>query len=334
MKTAHHLATSAPPRSKRVIFVSWTPHHRANELAEALEGRVYVPHPHRKAWPAPVRYAIQGTRTLAYLARTRPTDVLFTNPPFVAGAVLLLAATPLRFSVWADSHSGAFNDPRWMRFSRLNDWIMRRCAGVIVTNEPLARRVRASGSRPLIVNYPSTHPKQRSATGSYLVATLGFQFDEPVDALLKAAGLSPEVRLIMTGAAPADLAKRAPPNCVVTGWLSRADYERTLAEARGVICLTTREDTMQTGAYEALQYGLPMVLSGTGALREFFSDGVIFVDDHESETLARAVTQLWRDHEQLSIDALRARSDLLARCEDEISALRAALGISARATPD
>lgn len=241
----------------------------------------------------------------------------------------MLAGRPFRFSVWSDSHSGTFNDPRWMRFSRLNDWVMRRCAGVIVTNEPLARRVRASGGRPLIVNCPPADIRQRSGARSHLAAILGFQFDEPVDELLKAAELSPEVRLIMTGPAPTDFAERTPPNCVATGWLSRPEYERTLAEARGVICLTTREDTMQMGAYEALQYGLPMVLSGTRALRGFFGGGVIFVDDHQPETLAGALTQLWRNHDQLSSSALEARSDLLARCEDEISALRAAVGIPA-----
>jgi hypothetical protein len=312
----------------RICFVSWTPHHRASEIAKAVGGEVYEPRPRRKRWPAALRYLVQAVQTVARVVRIRPSDVLFTNPPFVTGLVLLLPAKTLGFRVWADAHSGAFNDPRWMRFAKANEWVMRRCAGVIVTNERLASLVGAKGGRPLILNYPATEYRNREPTRDpQLVATLGFQFDEPVDELLEAARRAPNVRLALTGPAPDSVRAETPPNCSIPGWLSRSDYERMLAEARGVVCLTTRENTMQTGAYEALQYALPMVLSGTQALRSFFRRGVIFVDDHEPTTLASALARLWDEHEQLSEEALLAREEGLKRCAREVEALRAALHV-------
>jgi glycosyltransferase involved in cell wall biosynthesis len=306
--------------------VSWTPHHRASEIAKAVGGEVYEPHPRRKRWPAPLRYLVQAAQTIAHVVRVRPSDVLFTNPPFVTGVVLLLPAKILGFRIWSDSHSGAFNDPRWMRFAKANEWVMRRSTSVIVTNERLARVVSDKGGRPLILNYPATDYRNREPTDDPpLVATLGFHFDEPVDELLEAARRTPRVRLVLTGPAPDSVRAKTPPNCTIPGWLARPDYERLLAEARGVVCLTTREDTMQTGAYEALQYALPMVLSGTHALREFFGRGVIFVDDHDPATLASALARLWDDHERLSEEALLARDDGLGRCAREIEALRTAL---------
>jgi glycosyltransferase involved in cell wall biosynthesis len=310
----------------QICFVSWTPHHRASEIAKALGGEVYEPHPRRKRWPAVLRYVVQAAQTIAHIVRVRPTDVLFTNPPFVAGLVLVLPARILGFRLWSDAHSGAFNDPRWTRFTKANDWVMRRCAGVIVTNERLARLVSEKGSRPLILNYPATDFRSRIRTDDpRLVATLGFQFDEPVGDLLEAARRTPNVRLVLTGPAPESVRAKRPPNCTIPGWLARADYERTLAEARGVVCLTTREDTMQMGAYEALQYALPMVLSGTQALRSFFRRGVIFVDDHDPATLAAALARLWDEHERLSEEALRGREEALERCAREVEALRTAL---------
>jgi glycosyltransferase involved in cell wall biosynthesis len=291
-----------------------------------MGGEIYEPSPVRRSWPAGLRYVAQTAQTLVHLVRIRPRDVLFTNPPFVAGLVLVLPARMLGFRVWADSHSGVFNDPRWTRFAKANEWVMRRCAGVIVTNEPLAQLVSKSGCRPLILNYPAIDFRDREPTDDpALVATLGFNFDEPVDELLEAARRAPHVRLVVTGPAPPSLMTKAPPNCTITGWLRRRDYERALAEARGVVCLTSREDTMQTGAYEALQYALPMMLSGTKALRSFFRRGAIFVEDHDPATLAAGLVRLWDEHEALSEEALRARKEALGRCAREVETLRVAL---------
>jgi glycosyltransferase involved in cell wall biosynthesis len=310
----------------RVCFVTWTPHHRASEIAKALGGEIYEPSPVREAWPAALRYVVQTAQTLVHLARVRPREVLFTNPPFVAGLALVLPARILGFRIWSDSHSGVFNDPRWTRFTKANEWVMRRCAGVIVTNERLAQLVSESGSRALILNYPAIDFRDREPTDDpAFVATLGFKLDEPVDELLEAARRAPDIRLVLTGPAPQSFMAKAPPNCTVTGWLTRVDYERTLAKARGVVCLTCREDTMQQGAYEALQYGLPMVLSGTKVLRSFFHRGAIFVDDHDPATLAEALVHLWQEHETLSEEALHMREEALGRCAREVEALRRAL---------
>jgi hypothetical protein len=64
-----------------------------------------------------------------------------------AGLVIVALARLSGARVWADSHSGAFNDPRWSRFERLHRWLMRRCAGVLVTNAMLATLVTRAGRR-------------------------------------------------------------------------------------------------------------------------------------------------------------------------------------------
>jgi glycosyltransferase involved in cell wall biosynthesis len=150
-------------------------------------------------------------------------------------------------------------------------------------------------------------------------------FDEPIHELLEAAGRVPQIRLFLTGEPPPELRGNLPGNCTLTGWLPRSEYEGLLEGARGVVCLTTREDTMQTGAYEALEYALPLLLSSTRALRDFFTRGVIFVDDHGPEELARALQRLWTDHERLSEEALTERQVTLARFEAEVRELVEAL---------
>jgi glycosyltransferase involved in cell wall biosynthesis len=159
-----------------------------------------------------------------------------------------------------------------------------------------------------------------------LVATLGYSFDEPLRELLEAVRLVSDVRVVFTGRAPTWVRESAPPNCSVPGWLSAEDYDRVLSESEGVICLTTREATMQTGAYEAVERGVPMILSGTAMLRDYFDlGGTVFVEDHTPERLAEAIRQVVDNQSELRKEALEARDIYVQRSHDQFLALRAAL---------
>jgi glycosyltransferase involved in cell wall biosynthesis len=295
-------------------------------MARVLGADLYEVNPGRRSFPAPVRYPIQAARTLARVIGRRPRNVIVSNPPFVAALWLDLFARPLGYRVWVDAHSGAFNDPRWSRFSALNDWVLRHSRGVILATDRLAGPLRERGVEVVIVNYPGveTKSRRRNADGG-LVATLGYQFDEPVRELLEAAARAPRVSLVLTGNAPAELRALAPPNCTFTGWLDRREYDEVLAGARGVVCLTTREETMQTGAYEALQFALPMMLSGTAALRDIFDRGVVFVDEHDPSSLAAGLEELWKEHERLGEEAEQGRAAILERFRQEMEELRTGL---------
>ena len=101
-------------------------------------------------------------RRLSPLRKSARAAVIFTNPPFVLGALLLAIRSLMHFSLWADCHSGAFNDPRWSRFARGNAAILKRCDGVIFHNSaqaseipralsPAHRRVGLAHHRPPII---------------------------------------------------------------------------------------------------------------------------------------------------------------------------------------
>jgi glycosyltransferase involved in cell wall biosynthesis len=313
------------PRTR--LFVSWTPHPRAVAIAEALGASLYCPQPSSKTWPAPLRWLVKSVRTVWYVGRYRPDDIIFTNPPFIAGVVLLALARITGARVWSDSHSASFNDPFWRRFERANSWVMRRCAGVIVTNQPLAEFVRFKGGRPYILNMVASHPRRPSAGGRQtLLAPFSYAPDEPVQEVLEAAAMAPEIHLTITGRAPESIVRTAPENCTFTGWLSRSDYELLLSQVSGVLCLTTRENTMQMCAFEALEFGVPVLASGTEVLRDYLDQGgVVFADDHSPGTLAACMQRLWRDHDQFMADALVAQIAMFDRAQLELATLEAAL---------
>lgn len=68
-------------------------------------------------------------------------------------------------------------------------------------------------------------------------------------------------------------------NVTFTGFLSQADYHGLLAASDAVVCLTTRNHTMQNGACEAMFIGTPILTSDWPVLREYFSGGAVHVDN-------------------------------------------------------
>ena len=130
-------------------------------MARVLGAELYEVNPGRWRLPAAVRYPIQAARTLARVITKRPRNVIVTNPPFVAALWLNLFARPLGYRVWVDAHSGAFNDPRWTRFSMLNYWVLRHSRGVILATERLAGPLRERDVEIVVVNYPGVEIKSR-----------------------------------------------------------------------------------------------------------------------------------------------------------------------------
>jgi glycosyltransferase involved in cell wall biosynthesis len=312
----------------RLVFVSWTDHARAEGLAGSLGAHLYVPARSLSRAPWPVRYLAQAVLTLVDLLRRRPTHVLFTNPPFLAGLPILAAARLIKARVWCDVHSGAFNDDRWSRFALANRFVLARCDGVVFANARLAREVaELVRTRTVVVASPTLQERPSASTATpTMVATLGWAFDEPIDELLDAIRRVPEISVTLTGRAPGHLGGRTPANCTAPGWLPYETYHDLIGRATAVICLTTRESTMQTGAYEALEHGTPMILSGTAALREQFAvGGVVFVDDHRPATLARAMRQIVSERREYRRDALAARTALSRQSRHQCEALRRAM---------
>jgi len=63
-----------------------------------------------------------------------------------------------------------------------------------------------------------------------------------------------------------------------------------LCRARVIVDLTTREDCLVCGAYEALAVGRPLVVSDARALRELLKDGAMYADN-EPASIARTINE-------------------------------------------
>jgi glycosyltransferase involved in cell wall biosynthesis len=109
-----------------------------------------------------------------------------------------------------------------------------------------------------------------------------FANDEPLDEVLSAAGKLNQAHFYITGKvsrAGNRLPENLPGNITFTDYLPDEDYYGLMNRCQAVMCLTTRDHTMQRGACEALSMGKPIITSNWPLLLDYFHKGTVHVDN-------------------------------------------------------
>lgn len=247
---------------------------------------------------APFKYAVQTIATIRILRDRRPALVFVQSPPSFAPLVVALFGR-CRFVI--DAHSDAMQAIHWTRPRFLYRWLARRAITTIVTNRTFADRIERWGAHALVLrDVPTEFPQDGSyplADGKNIAVVSTFASDEPTTEIVKAAARLPEVTFHITGdrrRAPSELVSNLPANVNLTGFLPDADYYALLRGAHAVMCLTTRDDTMQRGACEALSLGRPIITSRTTLLEDYFRLGTVHVENTE-EAIRGGIERLFEN---------------------------------------
>jgi glycosyltransferase involved in cell wall biosynthesis len=302
----------------RATFVVWTHYDRRPELLARQLGATL----HYVAWgrrgaalQAPARYLVQAAQTWRNLRRERPDVVFAQNPPIFCGLVAAAYARRCGARYVLDSHSGAFLSPKWRWSAPLHRALARGAATTIVQNAPLAEIVRGWGAPVSLLGFtPGDYPdgERVPLAAAFNVAVIStYAEDEPLGVVLDAAARLPDVAFYVTGdARRADpwLRERKPANCHLTGYLTYERYIGLLRAADAVVDLTTSDNTLLMGAYEAVALGRPLIVSDWPVLRDYFSCGAIHIPN-TAEGLCNAVGRARREQAALARDiaALRER---------------------------
>jgi hypothetical protein len=261
--------------------------------------------------------------------------VFVQSPPSFATWTGALYAVLARAALVIDSHSDAFERGLWTRPGWLNRLVARRAAITIVTAGHWADLVAGMGGRAVVVPAVPTRlevgdPPPMDGFNVAVVAT--WAIDEPIGAVFTAARQCPEATFHVTGR-PRNMDRYGPvpDNVRLPGFLDEPTYNGLLAHADAVICLTTRDHTMQNGAAEAMYLGTPIITSDWAILREYFSRGTIHVDNSPN-AIAAAVRRMQREGAsyRAEVRALRHetaerwrrdRAAILARVADQLRGL-------------
>lgn len=326
------------------IWLTWERQRRSRTLSAALGAEL---HELDYALPRLRRWSKSIAVTLRILARERPQLIFAQNPSLVLSLLVVWYGRLTGRATIIDAHNAGvfpFSDRhKWHQrllrplLQRIADHTMRLADLTIVSNPALGTYVEAVGGRSCALpdplpSFPPQAAAERSADRRPMVLFIcTWAPDEPYQEVIKAAArLDPRIQIYVTGNSKGrerGVIEPLPPNLVLTGFVPEDEFVRLLHQADVVMDLTTFENCLVCGAYEAVAAGKPMVLSSTEALRAYFRRGAVYTAS-DAAAIAEAIGQALAAKEQLSRQVEELRSELAAdwsRRQDQLEALLSGL---------
>jgi glycosyltransferase involved in cell wall biosynthesis len=233
-------------------------------------------------------------KTLSVFISEKPEIIFVQNPSIVLSFFSVTYGLLLRIPVIVDSHNAGiypFNGKkRWANI--VTQYLFRRAALTVVSNEYLAEYVRTKGGRSVAVPDPIPDIKPPT-TKKIMNGTFNVMFicswadDEPYVEVMQAAELlDKNIFIYITGNSKGkelQYGSSLPGNVVLTGYLKEEDYIEALYSCDAVLDLTTRDNCLVCGAYESVAAEKPLIVSNSKVLMEYFSKGVRYTDNTASD---------------------------------------------------
>ncbi|MCB0074645.1 MAG: glycosyltransferase family 4 protein, partial [Caldilineaceae bacterium] len=286
---------------KRRAWFTWETQRRNAALADAFScDYLCFNYDHQ---PPPLRYIFCTARTLSSVLRNRYDLVFAQSPSIILAALVALLKWPLGYLLVIDAHNIVIEQGLggpWL-IKRLIRYAFSQADYVLVSNAELCQAVVQLGGHPLIL--PDRVPTIESVASPKLIKnskrpiiTLisSFANDEPIESFVKAASDTKETfTLFVTGRrSKAGTSLRYEGEKIrFTDFLPHEDFDALIQHSDLLVDLTTRENCLVCGAYEALAVEVPVLLSDTNALRQTFS-GASFTQNSAEGFRASLVSSL------------------------------------------
>lgn len=322
--------------SPKILYISWAPYcSRSDNTARELGGKsymVYFDFFGSNYFTILLKYLAQMVQTLSILLRNRPDVVFVMSPSVFATIPVYLHCKVFGARYVIDAHTGAFDHPMWQKVMFLQKFFCRNAILSIITNRGIAEILEGWGAKYLIIpDIPiqceaARLPDLKGKNNVTLVNT--FATDEPISQFLDATKKLPEVQFFITGKLGKKnrhFAELKLKNVHFTDFLPEEDYAGLLQASDLIIVLTTRDHTMQRGAYEAIYYGKPVVTSDWAVLRENFPKGAAFVDN-SVEGIAEGINTALLDLDKLNLEAEELKQTKLSLFETHKKRLEQKMG--------
>lgn len=309
---------------KKLIFITWERYNRRPELLAQLFGarNFFISYGQKgNIFQFPVRYFVQTRETWKTLREEKPDVVFVQNPPIFCAFVIYLYSLFHKTRYIIDSHTGAFVDRKWRWSLSLHRMLSSKALLTLVHNKSQAEITRQWGCRYMVLSYPpGEYPmgEKVDLKGEFNIAVIGsINEDEPMDIVFEAARSMPEVTFHITGDSKRIDAKtldKRPANCILTGYTTYERYIGLLRNVNALMTLTTRDNTLLMGGFEAISLNKPLIVSDFPVLREYFPRGAVFVQNtadgicegvnkarqnqqtlnHEMEMLQKELVENWK----------------------------------------
>jgi len=248
----------------------------------------------------PFEYLFKSIQTLKLFLQRKPDVIWVQLPPtpILHLAFLYKVLFNAQVQIVADCHNATFRKP-WIHIPGTIK-LLQQCDLVLVHNEWVEKSVISNGWSSdrvsVLEDPPASIPMNNQVSPAdfphpWIIFPCSFNQDEPIENVLEAARLAPELTYILTGkttrAKGIHNLNNAPDNVKMVGFLSEERFNSFLCHSEVVMGLTKLEGVQLSVANEAVGICKPMVLSDTKTLREIFSKGAIYVDSLKPISIAQ-----------------------------------------------
>ncbi len=306
------------------LFVAWIGFHRrplSMQTHFSYELK-FLPLAFNKRYLRPLEYILKGCITLIILLRNQP-EVLWLQ---LAPPLLLYVAFfyKLLFNrqvfIVADCHNVMLREP-WINFPGIKN-LLNRCELVLVHNDWVKEQAKALGinnkclyvleDMPAILEC-EIMPERSVFDHPWILFPCSFNADEPIEAVLAAACLLPEITFVITGnrnrAKGIHNLQNVSPNVKLTGFLPKTEFDMLLCTTDAVLGLTLLDGVQVCTANEAVGTGKPLVLSETKLLKQLFYKGAVYVNPYSPESIAEGCQEALLRKEELIQEIMELKAE-------------------------
>jgi glycosyltransferase involved in cell wall biosynthesis len=319
---------SSDIRQNHAAWITWEVQVRNRSMSSLLKVPVYelIVNKHRV-----IRYPILIFKTLKLIYKKDIRILFVQNPSIVLSMLAVLLKFIRNIRVIVDAHnSGIYPLEGKSKFlSWIARFIARKADAVIVSNNYLAETVQAWKAKPIVMPDPIprlTVVKKITFERPYVFFICTWASDEPYLEIIKAASLVPhDVDIYITGnyrnkLTPEQI-ENLPSNIKLLGFVSEEDYVAYFKSCLLAIDLTTRENCLVCGAYEALSLAKPCIVSDSQVNREIFGSGFIYTRN-TAMSIADAINSGISTLEKLNLDIIEQAQAHNVLIEQRISELK------------
>lgn len=316
---------------KKRIFISWCPFSSRSQILSEVFGAkpYYISYCRKKTiFYTILRYFLAVFHTLYIIFHERPQFVFMMNQPVFLPMIVFMCSKIGRFNYIIDSHSGLFNKSTWRRFIPIMRIIYGSSFLNMAHNDHDAKIYKSWGVKTIVLGtefYGENDCKMvRLRTRKNVVLISVFASDEPICEVLKAASDLPDFNFYITGAI--ENARKLgifswPKNVTLTDFLPRNEFVGLVKAADAAMVLVTTDNTMQRGAFEAVSWGIPLIISDWPVLRKTFPRGVVFVRN-SSMSIRDGVMKFFDNKELLKRQILELRREKIALWNAEVGQVK------------
>ncbi|TAJ92352.1 MAG: glycosyltransferase [Gammaproteobacteria bacterium] len=300
----------------KMIWISWEHHRRTIEICRKLDIPLHEIVIDRSRI---IRIVISSLITLRIINRIRPCVLITQNPSYFLNIWAVVLKIFYKFELIVDQHNEGvipYNYTQYF-YKRACRLIQRHADLNIVTNKFLKSIIDNNDGKAITLfdRIPEFPVKNKIPLPDVfnIVFVCTYSPDEPYENVIEAVAKSRDnLRLHVTGnykKARGRIDTNKYVNVTFTGFMAEQDYIDLLYSCDAIIDLTTRDNCLVCGAYEAVALGKPLITSDTIALRELFYKGALFTDNSK-ETITECINDLLIKYELLCRDIKMLKREL------------------------